>query len=577
MNLWGTYRGSNILNYVWRACVFSMTIAAVILSASPLASAQANQDQPDTINLVRGHVLNSVTKAPVSRALVIADGNQYATFTDDQGRFEFHIHELSQPNNVPQAGMMIMERSLTARKPGYLDAQRMATAMFLPGSANSESKDLALYLVPESRIVGHVEIPGSEGDVRIICQLYRRNVADGNEKWSPAGTFRTWSNGEFRFSDLEAGTYKLITQEQMDRDSMIPVPGRPLFGYPPMYYPNTTDFSAATPILVKPGETVELNLTVARHPYYPVRIAVTNAPDIRRINLTVSPMGHHGPGWSLGYNPMDGSIEGLLPDGNYTVELESFGDNPSAGIVNFAVRGRPLQGATLNVVPLAPIPVNVHEEFQSNQNGPRNEFHSSSDFQVRLTPLEELASSPDHFAQPLQGSEDHALIFKDVPPGRYRIHVISAGGYASSIDYGGVDLLKQPLVVGLGGAGPPIEITLRNDGAEINGTVQQSANTESDTTQQNGSTAPRYVYLLSLETLPGQTWASTTWNGSSFHFEQIPPGDYLLLAFEAEQVDLHPNNADKLEALESKGQIIHLEVGQKANVSLKLIPENDSQ
>jgi hypothetical protein len=40
----------------------------------------------------------------------------------------------------------------------------------------------------------------------------------------------TWANGEFRFSGLEAGTYRLITHEQMDRDSRVAMPGAPLFG-----------------------------------------------------------------------------------------------------------------------------------------------------------------------------------------------------------------------------------------------------------------------------------------------------------------------------------------------------------
>lgn len=62
---------------------------------------QNNEDQTSALSIVRATVLNSVTKAPVARALVFAGGNQYATFADDQGRFGFQIPE-PQPNRGRQ-------------------------------------------------------------------------------------------------------------------------------------------------------------------------------------------------------------------------------------------------------------------------------------------------------------------------------------------------------------------------------------------------------------------------------------------------------------------------------------------
>jgi hypothetical protein len=578
MHLYATYRERQLWLYAMRACVFSLAIALGIASAGALA--QDSRDHADAVSIVRGTVLNSVTKAPVARALVLTDGNEYATFTDDQGRFEFQIPEFLPTDSVAQG--MIIERSVTARKPGYLNSRRGATVVVPPNGPKNEAKDITIYVVPEARIVGHVEVPGSEGDVRIGCELYRHNVNEGIEKWVPSGQFSTWANGEFRFSNLEAGTYKLITLEQMDRDSMVPVPGRPLFGYPPMYYPNTTDFSAAAAIVVKAGETAEVNLTVARRAYFPVRIGVVNGPSNARIGVTVYPMGHHSPGWSLGYNQMEQSIEGMLPDGNYTVELHSFGQNASGGTLNIAVRGRPLvEGAMVTMVPLAPIPVNVHEEFQSNQNSTGNGMaYSGPGLQVRLTSLEELQNSHDRYAELaqhaglVQGSEDHALVLKDVSPGRYKIHVVSDKGYAASIDYGGVDLLKQPLVVGPGGGSTPIEITLRNDGAEVDGALQGGQASEGDALRDNGR-PPRHIYLISLGDPLGGVKEENSWY--KFNFNQVPPGDYLVLAFEEQQPELPLDNGEKLQALESKGQVIHLEAGQKTSVSLKAIAESDSQ
>ena len=574
-----TYRERYLWVFEMRTYVFGMAMALGMAGVG--ARAQDNRDHAaDAVRIVRGTVLNSVTKVPLARALVLAD--VYATFTDEQGRFEFQIRE-PQPSG---GGQMSIGLGFISRKPGYLKSHQPAYVMVSPNSAKNEPEDVTIYLVPEARIVGYVEVSGSEGDVRIECELYRHNVSEGIEKWFPSGQFSTWANAEFRFSNLEAGTYKLITHEQMDRDSTSPVPGRPLFGYPPMYYPNTTDFSAAAPIVVKAGETAEVNLTVARRAYYPVRIGVINAPSGGPIEMTVYPMGHHSPGWSLGYNPIEQVVEGMLPDGNYTAELHSFGRNGAAGTLNFAVRGRPLvEGAMVTMVPLAPIAVNVHEEFRANQSSPGSIIHGGAGLQVRLIPLEELPNSgdryigpvqnfDDRYAEPVQGSEDHALVLNGVPPGHYKIRVISGEGYAASIDYGGVDLLKQPLVVGPGGGSTPIEITLRNDGAEIDGTLQEENPSEPDALRDNGG-PPRHIYLIPLGDPMGDSKEENTSN--NFQFTQVPPGDYLVLAFEEEQPELPSNNSEKLQALESKGQVLHLEAGQKASVNVKVIAEGDSQ
>jgi hypothetical protein len=279
------------------------------VTCSGIARGQSTQGiggQGDGASAIHGKVLNQITKEPIGRALVTMPEDQYATLTDDRGQFEFKF-PLQEGGAVSVGGTGSTVTNsrrgrthmLLARKPGYLQGGGNGRLL----TARLGQSGVTIYLVPEALIVGHVTVPGSEGDVRIECELIKREVRDGQEIWSETRTFTTWADGEFRFSELEAGTYKLITHEQMDRDSLPPVPGAQLFGYPPIYYQNTTDFSAASAIEVKAGETAQANLTVARREYHPVRIAVTNAPMGQRMNLVVYPMGHYGPGWSLGFNP----------------------------------------------------------------------------------------------------------------------------------------------------------------------------------------------------------------------------------------------------------------------------------
>jgi len=567
---------------VLRLCLFVLTLLASQYAPAP-AVAQGAAPQEPLLTIIRGRVLNKVTNAPVVRALVSAE--DYAMFTGDQGQFEFQI-----PVKDAPLGAVHMERLISAKKPGFLDGNHIVAFDFAQGATQSQQRDVTIYLIPEALIVGHVAIPGTQGEVRIQCQLYRRSISDGRESWSLSGGSTTWADGEFRFSSLRAGVYKLITIEQMDRDFMVPTPGAQLFGYPPIYYPNTTDFSAATPIVVQAGETADLNLAVSRRPYYPVRIAISNPPASVPVNVAVYPMGHHSPGWSLGYSFAEHTIAGLLPDGNYTVEAgavdrpdPSGPHNPLAvGILNFSVKGRPPEGLTLTLAPVAPIPVNVHDESQSQSQQLLTMTRRSTDGQVEqlpapraqvtLTSLDPLASERSGFTRLAPGSDGHSLLIDNVFPGRYRVRVGNVGptGYAASVESGGVDLLTQPLVVGWGGAASPIEITMRDDGATITGSVDDPS-TESTNSQQLQASRGDRVYLIALgANVGGQTWQSGAWE-SKFRFEQVPPGDYLLLAFSQPPADF-PGEPEQLESLKSKGKVIHADAGQTINVRVPVIP-----
>jgi hypothetical protein len=321
-----------------RAWIFGIAMVAVGLVCAGPTPGRWHAAQEEHFTPVRGRVLNAVTKEPVAGALVIIMQDTIATFTDDHGQFELKISDKNDAENGP-AVRKVASWLIEVRKPGFLQSERAATAVYLPGSSATEQPEVTIHLVPESLIVGRVEVPGSEGDVRILCQLYRRDMSEGRETWAPERSFTTWVDGEFRFSGLKAGTYKLITHEQMDPDSRLLTPGAQLYGYPPVYYQNTTDFSVASPIVVKAGETARVKLTVARRAYYPVKIAAANIPAGQVLQLMVYPLGHHSPGWSLGYNPREETIEGILPDGNYTVEASTPGEKEMSGTLNFSVRG----------------------------------------------------------------------------------------------------------------------------------------------------------------------------------------------------------------------------------------------
>jgi hypothetical protein len=528
---------------------------------------------------VRGRVVNAVTKQPVARALVDTGGNGLpagAVLTNDTGQFELKIQEYrgGGPNAVLEQFQRGWQR-VTATKPGFLPGS-VALQLAMDGTTGSSTDEsqagVTITITPEALIVGRVEVPGSEGEVRIRCSLYKKGFQSGTATWAEAESFETWNDGEFRFSELHAGTYKLITHEQMERDALLQIPGARMFGYPPMYYQNTTDFSAASEIEVKAGETAQVNLRVEKREYFPVHMPLRNMPVGAAADVKVTPVGSHSPGWSLGYMPGDESIGGTLPDGNYAVTVNVRGSNAMSGSAVLSVKGRAADGPAVVLAPNPDVTVNFHEEFTSNstqQNGNGQSVTRgvimSGGGQVSLIPADEPNLFRGIHARPA-GTQRGTEVLEGVPPGSYYVFIYGMGSYAAAIQSGGTDLLRQPLVVGSGGSVAPIEVTLRNDGGEVSGTVVDA----SGAAPKGGGPMNGHFLLL----VPEDGGFSSFRMGASrddgtFEIPEVAPGNYVLVAKPGimgnpARLEL---GADPQE-LESEGQKVHVEAGGKVNVKV---------
>jgi hypothetical protein len=356
-----------------------------------------------------------------------------------------------------------------------------------------------------------------------------------------------------------------------------------MYGFPPVFYPGTSDFATATPVVVGAGSTVQANLTVRRREYYPVKISVGNGAMGQGMNLRVYPLGHPGPGYSLGYNPTEERIEGLLPNGSYTLEAGSFGQAGSTGLLNFTVSGAAFEGGPLNMILNGSLTVNVREEFNSGQSvfedGSAGTVGDASNggqarrvnIQVSLVPMGEFNWGEGATSQLKEGTEEHVLVIPNVRPGRYRVQVNTGVGYAAKVESGGKDVMREPLVIGLGGSSAPIEVTLRDDGAEVVGTAEDAARTTRNVGPGGFGLPQCYLYFLPVADSPGQFRVTTCGPDGGFRQTQLPPGTYRVFAFDSAQEGLEYNNEEAMSAYESKGQSIQVEAGQQAHVRLKTI------
>lgn len=579
---------SRFLNVVVLASLFAATIRP--------ACAQSSTDASEAIH---GTVVNSVTHEAIPRALVVSPDERFATLTDSQGRFEFTLPKAEPPKpavtgaeeNSPEG--VPLEQSnrptaLTARKPGFLEDNNAEA--YLPVAQNE--KEITLSLMPEAVISGQVSLPTSEAPDSIQLQLYRRQVQDGRAHWTPAGTALSRSTGAFRFADLRAGTYKLLTRELLDRDPLIFDPKGQLYGYPPVYYQDAADFGSATTIELSAGETAEAHISLVKQPYYNVKIAVESVPAGFGLNVNVFSQGRNGPGYSLGYNPSTQTIDGMLPNGSYAVEATSFGQTTSSGVLTFNVKGAAVAGPRMALVSGAPIPLTVKEEFNDKEpegiatfndgkrtftlRGPRRYLR------VNLESADEFGAGGNAFLRPPRNPDDDALVIENALPGRYWVGVQTARGYVASVRSGTTDLLREPLVVGAGGITSPIEITMRDDTATIDGNIDGiSAPTNASATvppeletlapAAGAGPPPAHVYCIPLPEGRGEAVHIAVTPDGNFTSPPLPPGAYRVLAFDREQPELEYRNPEAMKSYDTLGPLVRVDGGQKEHVTLHLI------
>ena len=569
------------------ALAAAVTVMALCSSRGVLpVPAQNSSPYVENADILRGTVINSVTREPIGRALVFSPDNRFAVMTDDQGRFEFTFPRERRENGAQfgTAANLFSGRpnTLTARKPGFLDMQRGQQAV----PVGPEQQKVTISLVPEAVIVGRVLVSNSEFE-RIQVELYRQEVREGEWYWQQAGTATTRINGEFRFADLPSGKYKLLTREILDRDPLTFDPRGQLFGYPPIYYPVAKDFASAEVISMKAGKTFHANLSPGRQRYYPVKVRIINPPAEAGAQVQVWPEGNVGPGYSLGYDPGEEVIQGLLPDGNYEVHVVTYGQKGMNGVTRISVHGVPLVGPTITLLPNPSVAVKVREELQHPEANAQMTITSVdgrvisenerrlSYLSLRLLPAGELGFEGIGSPGPPKSSNDDSLVIENVQPGRYRVKATSAVGFVSSITSEGKDLRRQVLEVNPGGAMTQIEITIRDDGAEVEGTVEVATNNGAQGRGVSSPGQPVGVYFVPEKDGTGQFRVAWVSLGGKFQLQQLPPGDYRVLAFDRVREDLEYASEDVLRQYYSGSQMIHVVAGQKEHLQLRLITENE--
>src|SRR4029077_11250569 len=89
VNLWRLAKNAADLSYTKRiVCAVALSVC---FAENFRTSAQGTKSGKEDSYIIRGTVVNSVTHAPIGRALVYSTDNRFAKMTDDQGHFELKV------------------------------------------------------------------------------------------------------------------------------------------------------------------------------------------------------------------------------------------------------------------------------------------------------------------------------------------------------------------------------------------------------------------------------------------------------------------------------------------------------
>jgi len=245
--------------------------------------------------------------------------------TGDDGRFFFY-------------GLPVGKYSLTATHRGYLtqsyqEHDAFSTAIAVGPALLSE--DLIFQVMPQAIVYGTITDEAGEPVRRARLRLFADQNANGTRSTRQRQEVQTDDRGVYEIPNIAPGNYYLaVTAQPWYAQGIVHGGGfqtsEPTVldvAYPTTYYADATDSDEATPIPVKGGERIEMNMTLSPQQAMRLHLPVPGGQhEGYNVSLQQSVFGEMEP-VSLGMQAIDNGvmeIDGVLP-GHYEVTLSQFG------------------------------------------------------------------------------------------------------------------------------------------------------------------------------------------------------------------------------------------------------------
>ena len=580
----------------WFGLSFALLLVNARLSAQEPTEPQ-NQPPESGRVTVHGTVHNAATGAALARALVQIEGDaETGTLTNGDGQFEI--------SGVP-AGPQIFR----VAKPGSRDRPYATeeTGLQSEGPAHSvmvsaQMPELSFALAPSCAIHGHIELSTGDPADGIGVDLFKRVVRFGRSILVHETTAKANGDGVYRFGGLPDGVYVVATEPALESEPAVSVVATGSAaniarnGYASVYYPDARDFAGAQRIRVSAGAQAEANFVLSLEPFYPVttssgpqstRAGAGSSSSAGGLLAVISDASGHPLPYTAQYDDTTHSLQTNLPDGTYLLTVRGFQQqalqgawpltygkdgrgNARAGSVEFTVAGHPVIG--LRIPMGAPTPGVVHLNLVHRGDGPANGAFGSSNAADLVNLSLDVADGPpvtdgENIWSMDNGADSTAFTAQ---PGSYWVSAFlpRRGVCAGPFTAGGVNLAREPLVMSLASAPPPMELTLRDDCATLALTLPPGL-----ATFLPGEEPFYTVYVVpdfdTVQDVPPMTVHPSS--GATLTLDGLTPGSYHVYTFDT-PVHLEYRNPAVMAALSTAGQQVTLEAGTTGNLTLE-VPE----
>lgn len=537
--------------------------------------------------MVEGVVVDAKSHAAVPHVRVVLASSKNRDqraemITNADGRFSIAVShpgkytlEINKPGYPPQY----------YKEPGF---SAVETAVVVRD--DQDTRHIVFEAWRGGAISGKIKDEDGEPVAYAVVDLFRSMIVGGERKVIGRGEIRANAVGEFRFRDLQSGSYYVSamgrpwfadTLIQLETRSERRVMRRPvgvrtqdagqaeLIEGPPQadepisfsadpnfrgtafqttFYPNASTVDAASPVRVDTGGEVEISIALPLAKAVSVKGSISSAGDISggRILLMKKVYDKHI-SFLQEWVGKDGTFEFRnVPAGSYDVVASS---QANSGATSWSMRQEIEVGT-------ADMEVQLRPEAMGSFSG-RVVF----DGEMPSSPSGVFVALHDDKGRVISGEADAGWQFtvNRVPAGRYEVTALSTDYIAAYLEGASGNHLPLSLAMSAGAAVRQ-NVALTRAVSAIEGTVEHAG------TPQVG------VFVLLMPKDTEQKWAyreDQTDGDGSYKLARIPAGDYYVIALSTGEA-LAYRDAKVAAILAKAAQMIHV-TGDRSDLKLELV------
>ena len=545
-----------------RRSITALALLFSVLAARTLPAAAAQQAEANRYEL-RGAVINSGTGEGISGALV--EGyfpDRRVQFSGSDGSFVFE--------DIPRG-----RYSIAARKPGFFNQAELGqwNAGFKSMRTVPADAEVIVKLTPEAIIYGDVTNEDGAAVERITVKAERWQTEDGRSQLEVAGNTATDDQGNFRIAELRPGTYYLRFESvnrggrrnyfELQRNNAKEQ------GYGTEFYPGVADRASASAIAVRAGAQVHVTQIMSKLRLFEISGIIHGAGPESGVNLNLNNEEGDMAQSSVHFDAKTGEFQMPgIPPGMYVLSATAWSQRgngvqsqreTSSALLPIHVHSD-ISGLNLTLGPGISVRVVVHDERS----------HGETTINGNLVFVRMISKEFPQITQAVSAPSPERLgrgpaKFSGLMPEVYSVEATTnQWGYVAALQCGEVNLLRDDMIVGAGTAPPPIEATLRDDGAQLNLTVAE-----------NGEPVAANVVVFSEEKPKASLLIRTNETGQ-VSTGSVAPGTYEVIALENAE-DLEFRNPAAMQKYLGQASTVTLGPGDKVSVKVEVQKEGGQQ